>query len=144
MSRRSVTFLARLGMQIAFGLAFTYSTILAIASAQWIEHEFYPVVVDVGIIDIRHEHDKLYVSGIMDKRRDCRFIEAVAYSKTKLLSLKYLDDPDPAGRRSRDTGLQEFGPWEIKPDTKYIKITARHQCHIFWDSTTDVFEGQVS
>lgn len=140
MSNRMVTRLAAIGMWFAYGVVFTIACILSIVTAQEIEQNFFPVVSGFQIVTVEHTPNHLIITGAMDKVRNCRFVEAVAYSGGKLLRMRYLDDPTVNGTRTRATGDQVFGPWELTPDVREIRIVSRHACHSFWDSTTTLVD----
>ncbi len=140
MSNCAVSFLVKLGMRVAYGLAFGYSCLLALVSAQTLEHHLMPVVTDFKVLQAGHEATRLYLSGTFVKARDCRFVEVVAYSGDKLLDIQFMDDKTTPATRSRAKGLQHYGPWVIVPDSVNLRLEARHRCHALWDSTTDLIE----
>jgi hypothetical protein len=45
---------------------------------------------------------------------------------------------------SRPGGQQSFDIWYIFPEGSHISAVARHQCHPFWYSYTDLFELDVT
>jgi len=126
-----------LGLAIAGGLLFTLACITTVLCAQFVEHEFYPVVKDFTIITADHHSEFVLLSGTMYKARNCRFIEVAAYSGDQIVNLEFLDPPHAL---SRAIGAQHWGPWLVSPDVKVLRIQARHQCHGLWDTTTDLIK----
>ena len=124
-----------LGLAIAGGLLFTLACITTVLCAQFVEHEFYPVVDEFAITQIEHHPGFVLLSGTMHKTRDCRFIEVSAYSGDQIVSLDFLDPPHAL---SRAIGAQHWGQWRVSPDVSVLRIQARHQCHGLWDTTTDL------
>lgn len=129
------------GYLIVAGAVLALSFVTALMVAQWAEHRFYPVVGGFTVTEIDHTEKGAVISGVMEKLRDCRFIEVVAYEGERTLEVVFLDSPKAGRKASRAIGWQTFGPWLLSPDVKRARIVARHQCHIFWDSTTVLTQG---
>ena len=107
---------------------------------QWLEHRYMPVVTGFNVTYSEHDSGSLIIAGNMQKVRDCRFIEVAAYSGDSYLSLEFSDRHLRDHGKTRAEGLQTWGPWEITPDSMPLRLIARHQCHILWDSTTVLLE----
>lgn len=124
------------GYLLVAGAVLALSFVTILMCAQWGEHRFFPVVDDFTVTTIEHGPKGVTISGVLNKQRDYRFLEVVAYAGEKTLEVVFLDSPNAGGQRSRATGWQTFGPWLISPDTSHVRIVARHRCHSLWDSTT--------
>lgn len=124
-------FVSKIGIWFAFSLVFVMLSITTMQFLQTIEYKYFPVVKEFRIDITEHLEDRSLIYGTMNKVRDCRFIEMVTYSNSKLLGV-YFDKPIV----SRLVGIQEFGPITVKPNSVITKIVSRHSCHGFWDSTT--------
>jgi len=123
-----------------FGLVFMSVVVSSIIVFQWIEHRYMPVVTGFTVTYSDRDHGSLVIAGNMQKVRDCRFIEVAAYSGESYLSLEFSDRHLRDHGKSRAEGLQTWGPWAITPDATPLRLVARHQCHILWDSTTVLLE----
>lgn len=107
-----------------------------------VETEFFPVVSYFEIKKAKFEQGMLYISGDMYKKRDCDFIEVVAYDLAvlppRLLTINF-----PRPKNTRETGLQSWGPWEIVPKSSNIKLIARNQC-LTGRVDTVLFSGAIT
>ena len=132
--------ISRLKWPILFALVFVSSTVSALLIGQWLEHRYMPVVRGFEVTFEEHEGELMTIAGRMKKVRPCRFIEVAAYSGDAYLSLDFSDRHIRDHGKSRAEGWQLWGPWVITPDAPNVKLVARHQCHILWDSTTVLWE----
>ena len=128
--------LARLKWPVLFALVFLGSLISALLVGQWLERRYLPVVTGFEVTFEEHDKEALTIAGRMQKARPCRFVEVAAYSGDAYLNLEFSDRHIRDHGKSRAEGWQSWGPWVITPDAEKVKLVARHQCHILWDSTT--------
>lgn len=126
----------RLRWPLLYGLVFVMSVVSALLVGRWLEHKYWPVVTGFAVTYRDQQDGSLILAGRMQKTRDCRFIEVAAYSGDAYLSLDFSDRHLRDHGKSRAEGWQAWGPWIITPDASPVKLVARHQCHILWDSTT--------
>lgn len=110
-------------------LQFAGFVIAALVFLGWLyrEHEssLNPVVVDFQITWAKVKDDSLYISGLMRKRRDCEFLDVVAYSGRRFVSVEFLESERIVTRRPR---LQTFGPWKLTPRADRVQLFATHRC----------------
>ena len=128
--------LSRLKWPLLFGLVFVCSVVSALLIGRMIEHRYMPVVTGFAVTYRDQKDGSLILAGRMQKVRDCRFIEVAAYSGDTFLSLDFSDRHLRDHGQSRAEGWQAWGPWILTPDAPHVRLIARHQCHILWDSTT--------
>lgn len=128
--------LSKIKWAALFGLVFMSAALSAALIGQWLEHRYMPVVTGFAVTYTDHDDGSLVIAGKMQKVRDCRFVEVAAYSGDAYLSLDFSDRHLRDHGKTRAEGWQTWGPWSITPDTTPIRLVARHQCHILWDSTT--------
>lgn len=75
------------------------------------------------------------IDGVMDKRRDCRFMEVVAMLDEVPSAVIFLDNKERAAY-SRPSGPQKWGPWLLVADPgQGVRLHVRHSCHAGWDHT---------
>lgn len=130
----------RLKWPVLFAMAFISSVISSLLLSRWLEHKYWPVVTGFAVTYRDQQADSLILAGTMKKVRDCRFVEVAAYSGDRYLNLDFSDRHLRDHGKSRAEGYQAWGPWIITPDASPVKLVARHQCHILWDSTTVLME----
>lgn len=110
-------------------LQFCGFLIAALVFLGWLyrEHEssLNPVVVDFDITKAEERGDSLYISGLFRKRRDCDFLDVVAYSGRRFVSVEFMEAKHTVNRRPR---LQTFGPWKLTPKTRHIQLFSTHRC----------------
>lgn len=104
-----------------------------------IESIIFPVVVNFQIEQVMVEDRDQMIAGTMNKVRDCRFQEIVAYSGDHLIGVSFTETPAPV---SRIEGRQAWGWWVITPPVKRLTLYARHQCAT-GDVMTKLFEGDL-
>lgn len=131
----------QLGWPLLYGSVFATSILSSLLLARYIEHRFFPVVTDFVVTYSDKKENAMTVAGQMQKVRDCRFIEVVAYSSNQYLSVDFVDSPARQVGKSRAEGQQAWGPWLITPAASPIRLVARHQCHALWDSSTVLIEA---
>jgi hypothetical protein len=139
MSKQATSFV--LSLTLVFCLF--ASAVTGIEVAKYLEHTWFPVIVDFKIEETSHMVDTgaVVISGSLTKQRDCRFVEVVGLSDEQVIEVTFLDR---LGRnKSRPEGTQDFGPWRLQPDLKLITLVARHSCHTFWDTITVLYKGEI-
>lgn len=110
---------------------------LAIMACAWsweifkgLESDILPVVANFNVEVMERHGNSLYLSGSMDKLRDCRYVDLAVYdiavNPMRILDIEFLDTPNTV--QSRITGVQAWGVWKITPTTKNIQIVTRHEC----------------
>lgn len=127
-----VTPMTRLGVQLA-----------VLFWSAWLFKQLEPVVfpvVDNFTIEHAFERNKgIAISGSMEKVRDCRFVEVVAYSDQHLVNVEFSETSHVV---SRIEGQQSWGWWTLTPAINRVKLYALHEC---WSGhvTTKLFDGEL-
>lgn len=120
---------------VAFGI---------IATIQYIEQAFFPVVSDFHVTSMRQYQDRIIMRGYMRKTRNCAFAGVSVFGshggeKTPL-QLLFLDSVADSHNATRPTGTQPWGPWRISipvsPEIQMVTLTAIHDCHFAWATKT--------
>ena len=138
MSKSFIDLVTKVGMWLLLGFAFVVGSMSTVTLAQWIEHEYQPVIADFQVNEIIHAEDgSIAISGSMRKVRNCEMVGLYAFSGARTLLIGFEDGQ--VG--SRPLGVQSWGPWRLRPDTGApLRIYSSHRCHPFWLSTTDLLE----
>jgi len=130
-------FIAALSQKAAWHVVPVLAALAALALVKELDTRYYPVV-DVPSTHLEGTSTYYTLSGTLDKHRDCRFIELVAYVNGQQAPIQFLDAKVPY---SRVVGLQTFGPWEIDTTPAsgdLISVTVRHSCHSLWEHTRQI------
>ena len=130
----------RLKWPVLFALVFVSTAVSFLLVGRWLEHKYLPVVSGFVVTYKDQTGGSLIIAGNMQKVRDCRFVEVAAYSGDTYLTLDFSDRHLRDHGKSRAEGHQAWGPWIITPNAPNVRLIARHQCHILWDSTTVLLE----
>ena len=102
-------------------------------SAAYLLDQAYLVVRDFRVITQVVTPEGVLIEGVMNKQRDCRFVEVVAMLDEVPSQVVFLDTRERPVF-SRPTGPQKWGPWLIIADPKHgVVLHARHVCHGAWD-----------
>jgi len=106
--------------------------------AKEIDTRFFPVITDFVIFRMDVEGRSAFISGRMDKKRDCRFIEVSAYGDNSGVAyVHFMDKPKGEADYTRPVRRQLYGPWRIDAyRSTTVTIVARHSCHALWDHST--------
>ena len=114
--------------------------VFALLVGPWAESKASPVLA-FSVVDTTCQGGCVTVSGMLDKRRDCAFIETYARISRdgdvpRIALIEYRGEK--LGMKfKRPLGLQAWGPWYVEAnhgDT--VTLFARHQCHPFWVTET--------
>ena len=107
----------------------------ALLCAAYLLDQTYPVVRDFRVITQVVTPEGVLIEGVMNKQRDCRFVEVVAMLDEVPSQVVFLDTRERPVF-SRPTGPQKWGPWLIIADPKQgVVLHARHVCHAGWEHT---------
>ena len=103
------------------------------------EMQFFPVVRGFTVTNIQTMDDKLIVSGLMRKVRDCKFAGiTVLNDNGDELEMSFRDTP--THNSSRSVGVQTWGPWQViiprEPKMTAMTFQSVHTCHPFWSTRT--------
>ena len=118
----------------------------------WVDKQF-PVVDPFVITEIGCSSDNpcVVISGWMEKRRDCKFLELYGYvtrpgeKMGRVVEVKFLDRAEPDDRKTRPVGSQYWGAWQINAEEgDHISLHAIHQCHPLWETKGVLAEFDVS
>lgn len=117
-----------------------------------IERALFPVVDNVHVNIIKAEDHFLQLSMVGNKvRRHCKIDEIQVLVNTQNgveRGTVYFKDPATGvlttNLVSRPGGQQSFDIWYVFPKGSHISAVARHQCHPFWYSYTNLFELDVT
>jgi hypothetical protein len=114
------------------------------------EARYFPVVRDFRITSVDTDGAGAVISGLMRKSRDCRFVKLTVYAgdiedperPRERLRIRFMDQSD--GDRTREPGLQNWGPWRIEapqssagPDL-FVRVT--HDCHPAFETRGVIFQ----
>jgi len=124
----------------------TVKVLLYISLATWalhgykqIESVIHPVVVDFTIKAVEEVAEGKRIAGHMDKVRDCKFEEVLAYSNNKLVDIKFVDVRNVV---SRVEGKQAWGWWLVIPAVDTLTLYSRHTC-VTGSVLTKLYEGEI-
>ena len=114
--------------------------------ANRVEHNYFPVVEDFIVLDMKVTQGAVQMSGVMNKVRNCDFrgMGATAiYITGDSDSVPVWTRGNGSGEAfTRPTGTQAWGPWvitvPISPETVAIKFDLVHRCHFLWSSGTEL------
>ena len=107
----------------------------ALLCAAYLLDQAYPVVRDFRVITQVVTPEGVLIEGVMNKQRDCRFVEVVAMLDEVPSQVVFLDTRERPVF-SRPTGPQKWGPWLVVADPKQgVQFHARHRCHAGWEHT---------
>lgn len=125
-----------LARQCANALAFLMFPVL-LSLVYWVDQRW--TVVDTFRITSQFvTPEGVVIEGMMDKRRDCHFVEVVSVSDDVTHPVVFLNHPRHY-TYSRPTGPQKFGPWLVTADDKSgVKLYARHRCHAGWEHMAEL------
>ena len=128
--------LAKLGIFAAYVVTACITVLTTLVSAQWIEREYLPVVINAHVMSVTHTKSSVIIHGVIDKVRDCRFVELLAYHGDQLLTTRFIENEDVHSKLTRAIGPQHFGPIEVSQDVPFISLYVRNECHPLWQTTT--------
>ena len=107
----------------------------AMLSTLYLIDQSFPVVRDFRVLTQVVTPEGVLIEGLMNKQRDCRFVEVVAMLDKIPSQVVFLDTRERPVF-SRPTGPQKWGPWLVIADPKQgVVLHARHVCHGAWDHT---------
>ena len=107
----------------------------AMLSALYLIDQYSPAVRDFRVLTQVVTPEGVLIEGVMNKQRDCRFVEVVAMRDEIPSQVVFLDTRERPVF-SRPTGPQKWGPWLVIADPKQgVVLHARHVCHGAWDHT---------
>ncbi len=127
---------------LAFAMAFSIIQLTTLVLGPRIEGRLFPVVNNVVIDDLRESTcgNCIIVTGTFDKLRECTFLDLLVVYRTPDGGEVGVPVRFTEGVLVRDTGVQEFGPWEIDLSPRQFEqstiVEAYHQCHPFWVTVT--------
>jgi len=114
--------------------------VFALLVGPWAESKASPVLA-FSVVDTTCQGGCVTVSGTLDKRRDCAFIETYARISrdggiSRIALIEYRGEK--LGMKfKRPLGPQAWGPWYVEADSgDRVEMYARHQCHPFWVTET--------
>jgi len=116
-----------------------------------VERLAFPVVTEVNATYLKNVDHLMQFTMTGNKRRgECviKELQATVYTdKGPTRGTVYFKDPVSgdltSNLHSRRGGTQSFDVWYIFPVGQSVSVRARHDCHIFWSSYTDLFTIQV-
>ena len=111
--------------------------VFALLVGPWAESKASPVLA-FSVVDTTCQGGCVTVSGTLDKRRDCAFIETYArISRDGGIALIEYRGEKLGMKFKRPLGPQAWGPWYVEADSgDRVEMYARHQCHPFWVTET--------
>ena len=115
--------------------ALAFAAFPVLIGLTYLADQAYTVVQDFRIITQVLTAEGVLIEGVMDKRRDCRFMEVVAMLDEVPSAVIFLDNKEHAAY-SRPSGPQKWGPWLLVADPgQGVRLHVRHSCHAGWDHT---------
>ena len=125
---------------IPYWLLVLGAIVFALLVGPWAESKASPVLA-FAVVDTNCDGGCVTVSGTLDKRRDCDFIETYARISRdggipRIALIEYRGEK--LGMKfKRPLGVQAWGPWYVAatPGDR-VELYARHQCHPFWVTET--------
>lgn len=106
-----------------------------------VEPTLFPVVESFIITDVEQAEEGTSIAGFMNKVRDCKFEQLVAYSGDRLIDIEFGDIRSNIGV-SRVEGHQAWGWWMLIPPTDNLRLYARHSCTTGM-VLTKLYEGDI-
>jgi len=130
--------LNRLAQRIAWHVGPVLAALLALVIAKEIDTRMFPVVTDFVITSMREDSTGVLIEGRLNKVRDCRFLEVVAYGdQSRPVQVQFMDRQDGSIPTTRAVRVQMWGPWHIATGgASLVTLMARHECHALWDHST--------
>lgn len=105
----------------------------ALLCAAYLLDQAYPVVRDFRVITQVVTPEGVLIEGVMNKQRDCRFVEVVAMLDKVPSEVVFLD-LEKRPTYSRVTGPQRWGPWLVQARPgQGVVLHAYHRCHFAWE-----------
>ena len=128
----------RILQRMAWHVGPVMAALLAFLIAKEIDTRLFPVVTDFSLTRLQPDAGGVTIQGTLHKRRDCRFVEVVAYGdESRPVQLTFLDRPAGAQPTTRAVRVQLWGPWHVASDgARIVTLVARHECHALWDHST--------
>ena len=121
--------------------------VFAVLAGPWVESKASPVL-SFSVVDTDCDGGCVTVSGTLDKRRDCDFVETYARISRdngvpRIALIEYRGEKLGV-KFKRPLGVQAWGPWYVAatPGDR-VELYARHQCHPFWVTETLLAQVQV-
>ena len=136
-----------LALYMAFG-----ATILATLAtiAPGLETRYRPVIENFRVESAERYGDAILIRGTMEKVRDCRFVEMLAYIRPvdddfwQPLAVDFTPARDTV--QSRLPIPQRWGPWALileVPTPAEVKLAVRHECHGVYLTVTELTTFEV-
>lgn len=103
----------------------------------------FPVVDGFEITQVDHKRTKTLIAGVLNKHRDCEFIEVVAISHNAIVSIEFQETAyNSTGVVSRPVGEYDWGWWAVMPKVSELTLYSRHEC---WTGSvlTKLYEGKL-
>ena len=140
----------RLGWSFLYVLMGAAAVVTAMAVLPPLEARFFPVVKEFHATTLVRNGNTVIGQGTLDKVRDCRFIELLAYAGQNGVDFKTpirVDfSPSNDAMQTRLAIPQEWGPWAFllpAAEGASIVLAARHECHAFYTTTTYLAKFEV-
>lgn len=128
----------KIASRIAWHVGPLLAALLVFVIAKEVDTRFFPVVADFEITSMRQDGAGVLIEGRLNKLRDCRFVEVVAYGdESSPAQVQFMDRPVGSLPTTRAVRVQLWGPWHIATGgAKSVTLIARHECHVLWDHST--------
>ena len=122
--------------------------VFVLAVGPWTD-KFFPVIDPFVVTTQECRNGECVITGWMQKRRECRFVETYArvlgkgQDMPRMVEIEFMDRPLKQSV-TRPTGEQFWGPWRFKADEgALVEIRATHQCNPFWDTRSVIATFEV-
>jgi hypothetical protein len=136
-----------LALYMAFG-----ATILAtlVTAAPGVESRYRPVIENFQVESADRFDNIILIRGTMEKVRDCRYVELLAYIRPERdtfwhpLAVDFGPARDTV--QSRLPIPQRWGPWALileVPTPAQVKLAVRHECHGVYMTVTQLTTFEV-
>ena len=140
----------KIGWSFLYVLMGAAAVVTAMVVLPPLESRFFPVVKEFHATMLVRNGNTVLAQGTLDKVRDCRFIELLAYADQNGSDIKapIRVDFSPANdlMQTRLAIPQQWGPWAFllpKAEGASIVLAARHECHAFYTTTTYLAKFEV-
>ena len=129
-----------------FNKATALALVFAICCGIWVGYKViepivHPVVNTFTIDETRAVESGVLISGSLNKVRDCKFIQLVAYSGDEYVHVDF--SPSKAVTdTSRRPRYQDYGPWLLSSHINTVTLYVTHDCSTGL-VTSEVYNGSL-
>jgi len=129
-------------------LLFVFVPMVAVGGAvigKKVEDAFFPVVSEFSFELVNDEQKGAMFQVFGKKDRPCTFLAVSTLVETRpgiwvAGNVQFFRERDVPRTDliTRPTGTQDFGYWRVYPKGSRYRFLTRHQCHLLWETQTDL------